>query len=216
MTRSVMTGLALAALLAAPAAGQAPATTPRTEGGRSPATVVPEVVFPSAERQVSGAVLPLPEAMRAGATVLGWRGHGPMVQLRKGTNGMICLADDPSDARFHAACYQEAMDPFMARGRALRMQGVTGDQVDSVRFREVREGKLVMPKTPAALWSLTAEEGAWSPTTGEVTKGRALYVIYIPFATEASTGIPATPARGTPWLMHPGTPKAHVMFVPTM
>ena len=39
---------------------------------------------------------------------------------------------------------------------------------------------------------------------------------HIPFATEASTGIPATPARGTPWLTHPGTPKAHVMFVPTM
>ena len=216
MTRILSAAILLAMLLPGIAAAQVPAASPPASGARAPAKSPAEVVFPSAERQVQGAVLPLPEAMRAGATVLGWRGAGPMVVLREGTNGMTCLADDPADARFHAACYQEAMDPFMARGRALRAQGVTGDQVDSVRFREVREGNLVMPKAPAALWSLTADAGAWDPATGEVAKGRSLYVIYIPFATEATTGIPATPARGTPWLMHPGTPKAHVMFVPTM
>ena len=216
MTRIRSAAILLAMLLPGAVAAQAPAASQPASGARTPAKSPAEIVFPGVERQVSGAVLPLPEAMRAGATVLGWRGAGPMVILRQGTNGMICLADEPSDARFHTACYQQSMDPFMARGRTLRAQGVTGDQVDSVRFREVREGKLGMPKTPAALWSLTAEEGAWNPATGEVTKGRSLYVIYIPFATEASTGIPAAPARGTPWLMHPGTPKAHVMFVPTM
>lgn len=208
--------LLVAALLPGTVHAQAPAGSSPASGARAPAKAPAEVVFPSVERQVSGAVLPLPEAMRAGAKVLGWRAAGPMVVLREGSNGMICLADDPSDARFHAACYQQSMDPFMARGRALRALGVKGDEVDSTRFREVREGKLAVPKTPAALWSVTAEEGAWNPATGEVTKGRPLYVIYMPFATEASTGIPATPARGTPWLMHPGTPKAHVMFVPTM
>ncbi len=154
--------------------------------------------------------------MRAGATVLGYRTAGKLVPLRRGTNGMICLADDPSDDQFHVACYAASMDPFMARGRALRAEGVSAGQIDTVRFREVREGKLRVPTAPAALWSLTGPVTSWDPATGKVTGARALYVIYVPFATEATTGIPALPAQGTPWLMHPGTPKAHVMFIPGM
>ena len=69
---------------------------------------------------------------------------------------------------------------------------------------------------PAALWSLSGPATSWDPATGTVTGARPLYVIYTPFATEASTGIPATPAQGSPWLMLPGTPKAHIMFIPTM
>jgi hypothetical protein len=46
--------------------------------------------------------------------------------------------------------------------------------------------------------------------------GRRLYVIYLPGATAESTGISTAPAANTPWLMFPGTPRAHIMFVPTM
>ena len=173
------------------------------------------VKLPTAEQQVAAAVQPLPESLRAGATVLGYRTAGRLETLRQGVNGMICLADDPSDDRFHVACYAESMDPFMARGRALRAEGVSAAQIDTVRFREVREGRLPVPKA-AALWSLSGPATSWDPATGVVSGARPLYVIYLPFATEASTGIPATPAQGTPWLMHPGTPKAHVMFVPRM
>jgi hypothetical protein len=172
--------------------------------------------LPTPDQQVAAAVLALPEGMRAGATVLGYRTAGKLVTLRQGTNGMICLADDPSDDRFHVACYAASMDPFMARGRALRAEGVPAAQLDTVRFREVREGKLRVPTAPAALWSLSGPATSWDPATGKVTGARPLYVIYVPFATEATTGIPATPAQGTPWLMHPGTPKAHIMFIPTM
>jgi manganese oxidase len=172
--------------------------------------------LPTPEQQIAAAVLPLPEGMRAGATVLGYRKEGELSELRKGTNGMTCLADDPALAPFHVACYHESMEPFMARGRALRAEGITGDQVDTVRFREVDEGRLKMPTDPAALWSLSGPPGSWDPATNEVKGGRPLYVIYIPFATEASTGLPAVPAQGIPWIMFPGTPKAHIMFVPRM
>ena len=154
--------------------------------------------------------------MRAGATVLGYREVGKLVELRGGANGMICLADDPMARSFHVACYHEAMEPFMARGRALRAEGVNGEQVDTVRFREVDEGKLPMPRTPAALWSLSGGAGSWNAETNEVKNGQGLYVVYIPFATPESTGLPAIPAPGVPWLMFPGTPKAHIMFVPNM
>ena len=167
-------------------------------------------------QQIAVAVLALPAEMRDSATVLGYREAGRLVELRHGSNGMICLADDPAVPRFQVACYHESLEPFMARGRALRASGVTGDQVDSVRFREIREGTLVMPRTPAALYSLNGEPGSWDPVTNTVQNGRPLYVVYIAYATPESTGIPDKPARGQPWIMHPGTPKAHIMYTPGM
>lgn len=171
---------------------------------------------PNAERQVAAAVLALPEPMRAGATVLGYHELGKLVELRHGSNGMTCLADNPADSTFHVACYHASLEPFMARGRALRAEGVTGGQVDSVRFREIREGKLAMPPTPSALRSLSGGAGSWNADSNTVREGRALYVVYIPFATTESTGISSVPAPNQPWLMLPGTPKAHIMFVPRM
>ena len=102
----------------------------------------------------------------------------------------------------------------MARGRALRAQGVTGERVDSARFAEVKAGRLAMPTQPAALYSLTG--GSYDAAANAAPGARPLYVIYIPGATAESTGIPTQPAQGTPWLMFPGTPKAHIMFVPRM
>ncbi|MDH5315778.1 MAG: hypothetical protein OEW44_04805 [Gemmatimonadota bacterium] len=168
------------------------------------------------EQQVASAVLPMPEGLRAGATVLGYREAGKLVELRKGTNGMICLADDPTSPAFHVACYHEGMEPFMARGRQLRAEGVTGDQVDTVRYREAKEGTLKLPTMPAALWQMSGAPGSYDAEKNEIKGARSLYVVYIPYATEQSTGLPAKPAPGLPWLMFPGTPKAHIMFIPTM
>ncbi len=167
--------------------------------------------------QIASAVLPLPEPLRPGATVLGYRtADGPLVELRRGTNGMVCLADDPKVPAFHVACYHESMEPFMARGRELRANNVTGEQVDTVRYKEVAEGKIKMPTQPAALWQLSGPADSYDAATNSVKGARHLYVVYIPFATTATTGIPSIPSQDQPWLMFPGTPKAHIMFVPRM
>ncbi len=180
------------------------------------ATTSPTPPSLTVEQQITVAVLPLPNDMRAGATVLGYGADGKLMPLRKGTGDMTCLAPNRSASRFHVACYHNSLEPFMARGRALRTSGVTGDGVDSARFREIKSGTLVMPKTPASLYSLT---GDWATLDAAAltTKGaRPLFVIYIPFATAQTTGLSDKPARGTPWLMGAGTPKAHIMFVPEM
>ena len=127
---------------------------------------------------------------------------------------MICLARDPKEARFHVACYHESMEPFMARGRELRASGVTGTQVDSVRFREARTGALRLPNHPASLYSLTG--GTFDASTKTAPGAKGLYVVYIPYATTATTGLSDKPQDGGPWIMFPGTPKAHIMFVPRM
>lgn len=168
-------------------------------------------------QQIASAVLPLPAEFRADARVLGYRDGGRrLVSLRNGGGSFVCLASDPVAERFHVACYHRSLEPFMARGRSLRAAGVKGDQVDTARFAEIRKGRLAMPKQPAALYSLTGPVGSYDATTNSVSGARALNVIYIAGATSASTGLSVAPTQGTPWLMFPGTPKAHIMLVPKM
>lgn len=173
-------------------------------------------VVPNAAAQVAAATLPLPAAMRSGATVLGYRTASRLEVLRQGNNGMTCLAHNPADVdRFHVACYHDSLEPFMARGRALRAQGVSASQVDTVRFAEVASGKLKMPAS-GALYSLTGPAGDFDAAKVAAPKSRLLFVVYLPGATQASTGLSTIPSVGQPWLMLPGTPKAHIMFVQSM
>ncbi len=202
------TALSLASLLAASATGlaaQAPAAHPAGHHAAPPPA-----------EQIAAAVLPLPAEMRASATVLGYDAAGKLVTLREGTGAMRCLADDPAQENFHVACYHRALEPFMARGRSLRAEGVKGTEVDTVRFREIAAGKLAMPRTGGALYTLTGPAGSWNAAAGKATGVRPLFVYYMPGATGATSGISETPSRTEPWLMFPGTPKAHVMLVGTM
>jgi hypothetical protein len=168
-------------------------------------------VLPPA-KQIQAAIAAAPAEMREGAGVWGYNESKKLVKLREEKNDMICLASNPAGKQFHVACYHKLLEPFMARGRELRAQGVKDDQVDTVRFKEIQSGKLAMPRTPSALYTLTGPPTSFDVATGAVTGAKWLYVVYIPGATERSTGITEKPAPGVPWIMYPGTPKAHIMF----
>src|SRR5262249_32981188 len=149
---------------------------------KAPAAKLPPL---TEAQQVASAVLPLPNEFRADARVLGYKaGSTTLTELRAGTGAFTCLASDPSATRFHVACYHKSMEPFMARGRELRGQGVKDDQVDSVRFREVRSKKIVMPTQPAALYQLTGPAAGYDPANNSITSEvKPLFVVYIPGAT---------------------------------
>ncbi len=171
--------------------------------------------IPPAEQQIAAAVLALPAEMRDGATVMGYREAGKLVVLREGKNGMHCLALYVTRPDFHVACYHMSLEPFMARGRSLRAEGVKGDQVDSVRFREIKRGRLKMP-VQGSLYTITTKRENYDAATNTVKDYRPLAVVYIPGATTASLGITAQPTDKGPWLMFPGTPKAHIMMIGSM
>lgn len=172
----------------------------------------PKPIPPKAE-QIALAVLALPEELRAGAKVWGYDAAGQFVVLREG-KGMVCLAQYPKEEKFHVSCYHESLEPFMARGRELRAAGTAGDQVDTVRFAEAKSGKLKLPTAPAALYQLFG--GTPDPKTLTVPGAARMYAVYLPYMTAASTGLPEKPHGKDPWVMHPGTPKAHIMFAPGM
>lgn len=169
---------------------------------------------PSTDIQMKAAVLAAPEAMREGAKIYGYSNSGEFIELRKGSNNMICLADDPSQKGFNVACYYKDLDDFMARGRALKKEGKSFKEIFDIREEEVKAGKLKIPQN-ASLFVLSGPDEVFNAETGEVTGANLRSVVYIPFATSESTGLPLKPAApGMPWIMDPGTHRAHIMITP--
>src|SRR5690349_14847922 len=145
----------------------------------SPALLAAQSAILPAAKQIQAATSAAPAELRDGAAVLGYNESKKLVTLRAGTNDMVCLASNPDDAKqFHVACYHKLLEPFMARGRELRAQGVKGEQVDTVRFKEIMSGKLKMPQTPTALYTLTGAPTSFDAATGKVSGAKWLYVVY--------------------------------------
>jgi hypothetical protein len=156
-----------------------------------------------------------PEEQREGAMVYGWNEQNEMIVLREGTNELICIGDNPSQEGLDIACYHKSLEPFMARGRELRAEGKGRMEIFNMREEEVKSGQLFMPKTPTTLHLMYGSKETINPETGEISGAKLRWVIYIPFATGESTGLPLAPiGPGTPWLMDPGTHRAHIMVTP--
>ncbi len=161
--------------------------------------------------QIKTAVLAAPEKFRDNAMVYGYDEYGKLTVLRKGTNQYICLADDPNQEGFQAAAYHKDLDPFMQRGRELKAQGKSFKERFDIREEEVKSGKLKMPDKT----TLFVLHGTLNEETNEVEDQYLRYVVYIPYATEESTGLPAAAiGKGHPWIMDPGTHRAHIMISP--
>lgn len=168
-----------------------------------------------AEVQIKTATLPAPEADKAGAMVYGYDENGEMTVLRKGSNNLVCVADDPNKEGISVACYSKKLEPFMKRGRELTAEGKNAEEKEKIRASEAESGSLKMPEEPSMLYVFSGTDEKYDKTTGELGDGGFRYVIYTPYATTETTGLPAKPhAKGMPWLMDAGTYKAHIMVGP--
>lgn len=166
------------------------------------------------EEQIKIATLAAPEEFREGAMVYGLDDNGNPKVLREGTNDFVCVADNPN-TRFQVSCYYKSLEPFMNRGRELRMEGKNPGEIFDIREEEARNGTLQMPEKPAAFYAYYGDEVSYNAESNTMEGAKYRYVVYMPFATLESTGLPARPnAPGHPWLMNPGTHRAHIMITP--
>ena len=171
-------------------------------------------ILPS-EVQIKTAVLAAPKMLRDSSTVLGYNNSGKFVTLRKGTNHLICLADDPNKEGISIACYGEELEPFMSRGRQLIAEGKSEIEKRETRKKEIDNGSLKMPSEPSILYVVTGVEEDYNPETGDLENSRIRYAIYKPYMTSESTGLPIIPdVPGMPWLMEAGTHRSHIMITP--
>ena len=172
----------------------------------------PKVDVPPLDHQIAAALQAAPVDRREGATVLAYDSNGKLMTARKGTNDIVCLADSPTQKRFQTACYHKDLEPYMARGRALRAEGVEGAENRETRWKEIDDGKLTMPKQPRTLYVLHGE--GFDAQKGEVKEAYLRWVIFTPYATPESTGLTTAGGPSVPWLMFPGTAGAHIMINP--
>ncbi|MFY0653393.1 MAG: hypothetical protein JXQ96_15225 [Cyclobacteriaceae bacterium] len=167
------------------------------------------------EEQIAAAVLSLPEELQTGAQVLAYNPDGELEVIKEGTNEMICIADDPNKKGYNSACYHKNLAPFMERGRILRADGKSNDEIFDIREEEAKSGKLQMPEKASTLHIAYGSDGLFNAETGKLENTNIRYVVYIPWATSESTGLPLKPQMpGGPWIMNPGTHRAHIMITP--
>ncbi len=169
----------------------------------------------SEEALIATALMAAPHASREGCTVIGYNMAGEFVTLQEGNNEFICIADNPQQEGFNAACYHKDLEPFMARGRDLKAEGKSGQEVFNIREEEAKAGTLKMAPAGSTLHIYYGPEASYDPETGAVSQAKYRYVVYMPFATAESTGLPEKPiAPNHPWIMDPGTHRAHIMITP--
>ena len=165
------------------------------------------------ENQINAAVQAAPEEDRENASVFGFDSKGEMVLLREGSNSLTCVADDPNRDGFQVVCYHKDLEPFMTRGRELKAEGKAFAEIFETRENEAKSGALKMPEQATTLHLLEGPDGQYDDASGKVINAQYRYVVYIPWATAESSGLPLKPVvPGGPWLMDPGTHRAHIMI----
>tara|TARA_E500000318_G_C3559022_1_gene212517 strand:- start:1008 stop:1694 length:687 start_codon:yes stop_codon:yes gene_type:complete len=185
------------------------------EEGKAEEVETNYVPIDSDEALVAASLMAAPAESRDGCKVIGYNMAGEFVTFREGDNEFIVLVDDPKKSGFNAACYHKSLEPFMARGRELRAEGKTGPEIFDIREEEAKSGQLDMGKPGATLHIYYGESDLYNPETAEVEGAHYRYVVYLPFATAESTGLPEQPIGANhPWIMNPGTHRAHIMISP--
>lgn len=166
------------------------------------------------EALIATALMAAPKESRSGCKVIGYNMAGEFVTLREGDNEFIVLVDNPNQDGFSAACYHKDLEPFMARGRTLRAEGKTGQEIFAIREAEMKSGQIKIT-TGSTLHIYYGAKTMYDPETSKVEGAQLRYVVYMPWATSESTGLPEAPiAPNHPWIMEPGTHRAHIMISP--
>jgi hypothetical protein len=164
-------------------------------------------VTDAAADEIAQATLPLPDDLRAEASVYKYDAKtGERVWLRKGTNFAECM---PRGADGFTWCYNRATAPRRDFSAKLRAQGKSDKEIQDAVAAATKDGTL--KATPFGTMSYRLY--------GKKDRIQLLWVLSVPGATPESIGVSDESGRdeaiagdGHPWLMLPGTPGAHIMI----
>jgi hypothetical protein len=161
----------------------------------------------SAAGQIAEAVSPLPESLRADATVITRDATGASKVIRQGSSGIICETNRPTPTNgFNVQCYAKALAAQQDMTAKLTAEGKSQQEVQAVVSAARESGKLQPPPMGTMSYSKSGKTAA---------DARILWVMRVPNATAESLGLPTKAGRGSPWMMLSGTPGAHVMMPQT-
>jgi hypothetical protein len=170
-------------------------------------TVAAQSSMMSKESTIKEATLPLPDDLKAGATVVAYdEKTGERQVLRPGTNFIEC---QPKAKDGFVRCYNKVLAPRRDMEAKLRASGKSDQDVTKEIQAALKDGRL--KATPFGTMSYR-----YSDDPGRI---KLLWVISVPNATPETVGVSTESQRdaalkgnGKPWLMLPGTPGAHIMI----
>jgi hypothetical protein len=157
--------------------------------------------------EITQATLPLPEDLRAGATVYKYDTNtGERIVLRKGTNFVECM---PRGADGFTWCYNTVTAPRRDFSAKLRAQGKSDKEIQQAVEAATKDGTIKPTPFGTMMYRLY----------GKKDRIQLLWVLSVPGATPESIGVSDGSQRdeaiggdGRPWLMLSGTPGAHIMI----
>ena len=156
---------------------------------------------------IARAVLPLPEDLRADATVFRYDAEtGERDVLRAGSNHVECM---PRAESGFTLCYPKATAGWRDLRARLATQGLELDEIDERVSAAEADGSVSPPAVGSLVYRLY-DEG---------DRIQLLWLILVPNQTSADLAMPtgsqrdaSLAGRGMPWMMNEGTPGAHLMI----
>ena len=156
--------------------------------------------------EIAQSTLPLPEDLRAGASVYKYDKSGERTWVRKGTNFAECM---PRGDDGFTWCYNRATAARRDFSAKLRAQGKAEKEIQDAVAAATKDGTL----KPAPFGTMSYR------LYGKKDRIQLLWVLSVPGATPDTIGVSEGSQRdeaiggdGRPWLMLAGTPGAHIMI----
>jgi len=161
---------------------------------------------PSTEALIAQAVLPLPEDLRADATVYQYDDEGNRVVLREGSNHVECK---PRDERGFTVCFPKSTADRRDYSYKLIVDGLEGEELDAAVAKAEAAGEIEPTPFGSILYRLYEDDD----------RIKLLWVVLLPNATAEELGMSTASQRdnslagkGLPWMMREGTSSAHLMI----
>jgi hypothetical protein len=163
-------------------------------------------VFAQTDEMIDRAVLPLPESMRADASVYTYDATGVRQTLREGSNAVECRVKDEKN---HTWCYAKSTAARRDFSAKLAAGGLEGEELQAAEAAAEAAGTIEPMPPGSILYRLDETQG----------RIKLLWAVMLPNTTSADLGISSSGrftssvnGMGTPWMMLEGTPSAHLMI----
>jgi hypothetical protein len=156
------------------------------------------------QEMIDRSVLAAPANARAAAAVVKWDASGKRIEIRPGTNGMVCWDQSvwPGQRPFSAHCTSVANLPRVEQNREFFYKAGEAKAAEALVQESEKAGTRKVPEFGSGNYGLVGNDQA---------SARPHVTIATPFATTETIKLPSKPTPTGAWIMNAGTSGAHLM-----
>lgn len=184
-------------LLAAAACEARPAADAPAAAAVASADGVATADLGTVEGRIASAMAAAPQEIASGATIVEVGADGALAELRAGTNGWLCMPDNPNTPGPDPMCADQAWQQWF--GAYMERSAPQISQVGTAYM--LAGGADASNSDPFAA----------GPAAGQQWIISGPHIMTLPVDPAQLAGYPTEPGPGRPYVMWAGTPYAHLM-----